>query len=111
MTQSRSLPRLPDHLQSDRRGQRNANWVLSIRQSSHSSKERYDEAGSKVKMLILTAKGQAMREKYGELVRTIEEQWRTRFGDDFLHALRQALEGIGAGTEPSLLFLGLLHRG
>jgi DNA-binding MarR family transcriptional regulator len=65
------------------------------------------EAGSKVKMLMLTAKGHAVREKYGEVVRTIEEQWRTRFGDDVLRALREALEGIGAGADPSLLYLGL----
>jgi DNA-binding MarR family transcriptional regulator len=68
-----------------------------------------ESAGSKVKVLVLTPKGQMAREAYRELIVAIEKDWRARFGEDAMRALREALEGVGGGSaDTSRLLPGLL---
>jgi DNA-binding MarR family transcriptional regulator len=68
-----------------------------------------ESAGSKVKAVVLTGKGQLARKIYGELLTAIEGRWSSRFGEDTVQALREALESLGAGAPAasSRLFLGL----
>ncbi|HEY3988409.1 MAG TPA: hypothetical protein VGM02_03855 [Acidobacteriaceae bacterium] len=51
-----------------------------------------ESAGSRVKAAVLTAKGQIVRKIYDELLTTIEARWRSRFGEDVVRALREALQ-------------------
>jgi DNA-binding MarR family transcriptional regulator len=68
-----------------------------------------ESAGSKTKVLMLTPKGQIVCDVYRELIVAIEKRWRVRFGEGAVDTLREALEGLGAGTsaEKSRLFEGL----
>jgi methyltransferase (TIGR00027 family) len=61
-----------------------------------------DPAGSRFKFTRLTARGVAFRDEYPALAADIEQDWRTRFGDDKITALRQALESLAAGDPPPL---------
>jgi len=63
-------------------------------------------AGSRFKVARLTARGIALRDEYPALAADITRDWRTRFGDDRVTALRQALEPLAAGA-PSRLHVGL----
>jgi DNA-binding MarR family transcriptional regulator len=65
--------------------------------------------GSRVKLLVLTSRGQDARETYHLLVREIEKRWKTKFGSDDIEKLRELLEHlVGApATELSPLFKGL----
>jgi DNA-binding MarR family transcriptional regulator len=65
-----------------------------------------DPAGSRYKFTRLTAKGVAARDEYPALAADIEQDWRARFGDATVTALRQALEPLLAG-DPSRLHAGL----
>jgi hypothetical protein len=62
-----------------------------------------DPAGSRFKVTRLTARGAARRDEYLELVADIERDWRARFGDASVTALRQALVPLAAGDPPRLL--------
>jgi DNA-binding MarR family transcriptional regulator len=66
-------------------------------------------AGSRRKMLVLTAKGRNAQNTYRQLVWTIEERWRARFGEEAIDRLRGSLEHLaGDSTElPSPLFRGM----
>jgi hypothetical protein len=63
-------------------------------------------AGSRLKVTRLTARGVALRDEYPALAADIERDWRTRFGDVTVAALRQALEALVAG-DPPRLYAGL----
>ena len=65
--------------------------------------------GSRVKVLVLTAKGRRAREAFQRLVWSIEERWQTRFGKDTIRGLRDVLEQlVGEPTaDLSPLFRGL----
>jgi DNA-binding MarR family transcriptional regulator len=61
------------------------------------------EAAGRFKRLVLTPKGRRARDRYHALVGTIEENWRSSFGEDAVAALRSSLERLaGDGTEPPL---------
>jgi DNA-binding MarR family transcriptional regulator len=59
-------------------------------------------SGGKVKMLVLNARGRQARKAYLRLMPEIEERWRTRFGEEPIRALRNALEGL-IGDAPRLM--------
>ncbi len=61
-----------------------------------------DPAGSRFKVTRLTARGAAARDEYPALAADIERDWRARFGDARVTALRQALEPLAAGDPPRL---------
>jgi DNA-binding MarR family transcriptional regulator len=63
-------------------------------------------AGTRFKVTRLTAKGIALRDEYPALAAEIERDWRARFGDAKVTALRQALEPLVAG-DPARLSAGL----
>ena len=65
-----------------------------------------DPAGSRFKVTRLTARGVALRDEYPALAADIERDWRARFGDATVTALRQALEALVAG-DPPRLYAGL----
>jgi DNA-binding MarR family transcriptional regulator len=57
--------------------------------------------------LRLTAKGRAAQQYAGQLSRTIETDWQTRFGTDAVRSIRSALEPlVDDGTAGSPLFAG-----
>jgi hypothetical protein len=65
-----------------------------------------DPAGTRFKITRLTARGIAARDEYPALAAGIECDWRARFGDATVTALRQALEPLLAG-DPPRLYAGL----
>jgi methyltransferase (TIGR00027 family) len=65
-----------------------------------------DPAGSRFKVTRLTATGVALRDEYPALAADIERDWRARFGDATVAALRQALEALVAG-DPPRVYAGL----
>jgi hypothetical protein len=64
--------------------------------------EGQDPAGSRFKVTRLTARGVVLRDEYPALTADIERDWRTRFGDARVTALRQVLEPLVAGAPPAL---------
>jgi DNA-binding MarR family transcriptional regulator len=64
-------------------------------------------AGGRSKMLELTPKGREAREAYSRRVRSIEENWRGRFGADGLRSLRASLEKLTGAGDPSPLLRGI----
>ena len=67
-----------------------------------------ESSGSRVKLLMLTAKGRKARGRYFELVESIEERWSVRFSKAAIRDLRESLERLAgnADGESSLLFRG-----
>ncbi|HEX4291367.1 MAG TPA: class I SAM-dependent methyltransferase [Trebonia sp.] len=65
-----------------------------------------DPAGGRFKVTRLTATGVALRDEYPALAADIERDWRARFGDATVTALRLGLEPLAAG-DPPRLFAGL----
>ena len=65
-----------------------------------------DPAGGRFKVTRLTARGVGLRDEYPALAADVERDWRGRFGEATVTALRQALEPLAAG-DPPLLFSGL----
>jgi hypothetical protein len=65
-----------------------------------------DPTGTRFKVTCLTASGIAARDEYPALTADIERDWRARFGDTTVAALRQALEPLVAG-DPPRLYAGL----
>jgi hypothetical protein len=61
-----------------------------------------DPAGGRFKLTRLTAWGVVLRDEYPALAAGIERDWRARFGDARVTALRQALEALEAGDPPRL---------
>jgi hypothetical protein len=71
--------------------------------------EEPEAPGSRVKVLVLTAKGQQGQNAYRHLVWTIEERWRARFGSEAIRSLRESLEQLAGErtAQFSPLFRGL----
>jgi hypothetical protein len=65
--------------------------------------EGRDPAGTRFKITRPTARGIAARDEYPALTADIECDWRARFGDATVTALRQALEPLVAGDPPRLV--------
>jgi DNA-binding MarR family transcriptional regulator len=53
-----------------------------------------DPAGSRAKIARLTSKGRAAQVAYRQLVGSIEERWKTRFGEKTIRTLRDLLERL-----------------
>jgi DNA-binding MarR family transcriptional regulator len=68
--------------------------------------EEPDPAGSRFRLARLTRRGRLARDEYPALAADIEADWRARFGDETVAALRRALEPLAAGDPPPL-FAGL----
>jgi DNA-binding MarR family transcriptional regulator len=68
-----------------------------------------ESSGTRVKVLVLTAKGQRARNAYRELVWAIEDRWQARFGNDNIRTLRELLERLAGEPTAQLspLFRGL----
>jgi DNA-binding MarR family transcriptional regulator len=66
-------------------------------------------AGSRTRVIALTAKGRVAQGKYRELLWAVEERWRSRFGGNAVSSLRESLERLvyALADEHSLLFQGL----
>ncbi len=79
--------------------------VTTMRQGRLAT-EGPDPAGSRYRFLSLTARGLRARDQYPALTAGIEADWRIRFGDNVVTALRRSLEPLAAG-DPPLLFAGL----
>jgi hypothetical protein len=62
---------------------------------------------SRFKHFFLAPKGRRARDRYHALIGTIEENWRSRFGEDAISALRSALERLEGNGPESPLFCGL----
>ena len=57
-----------------------------------------ESPGSRVQVLVLTAKGRQAQDAYPQLVWAIEERWHTRFGEQAVGRLRDALERVVGGS-------------
>ncbi len=67
-----------------------------------------DADGSKWKVARLTDKGARARDRYEDLLGSLEERWRERFGRGTIARLRTSLERLaGPGDSKSPLFAGL----
>jgi methyltransferase (TIGR00027 family) len=80
--------------------------AMGVMRKSGLAAEGPDPAGGRFKVTRLTARGVALRDEYPALAADIERDWRTRFGDAAVTALRQALEPLATGDPPEL-FAGL----
>jgi len=80
--------------------------AMGVLRKSGAAAEGPDPAGGRFKVTRLTARGVVLRDKYPALAADIERDWRGRFGEATVTALRQALEPLAAG-DPPLLFSGL----
>jgi methyltransferase (TIGR00027 family) len=81
-----------------------ARWAMGILQRARFAVEEPDPAASRGKVARLTPGGVQARHVHRELLGTIEQRWRDRFGADAIGALRQPLEALvtGPGDEPPL---------
>jgi DNA-binding MarR family transcriptional regulator len=74
------------------------------------AKVEVEAAGSRMKVLTLSAKGRAAHKVYAKLVWEIEECWRVRFGGDVIEGLRDLLEVlVGRGSSLQSPLLAGLH--
>jgi methyltransferase (TIGR00027 family) len=80
--------------------------AMGVMRKSGLATEDPDPAGGRFKVTRLTARGVALRDEYPALAADIECDWRSRFSDATVTALRQALEPLAAG-DPPRLFAGL----
>jgi hypothetical protein len=53
-----------------------------------------DPSGSRAKIARLTPKGRAAQDAYRQLAGSIEERWKTRFGEGKIRTLRELLERL-----------------
>jgi hypothetical protein len=74
--------------------------AIGVMRKFGAATEGPDPAGSRFKVTRLTARGVALRDEYPALAADIERDWRARFGDATVTALRQALEALVAGDPP-----------
>jgi methyltransferase (TIGR00027 family) len=84
-------------------------WALGVLLRSGLAAEEPDPAAARGKVARLTPRGLLAQGLYLELLGTIEDRWRSRFGRGTIEALRQPLEtlAIGSADQPPPLFLGL----
>ncbi|HEY1669966.1 MAG TPA: class I SAM-dependent methyltransferase [Trebonia sp.] len=80
--------------------------AMGVMRKSGLAAEGPDPVGGRFKVTRLTARGVALRDEYPALAADIERDWRTRFSDAAVTALRQGLEPLAAG-DPPRLFAGL----
>jgi hypothetical protein len=80
--------------------------AAGVMRKSGLATEDPDPAGGRFKVTRLTARGVALRDEYPALAADIERDWRARFGDATVTALRLGLEPLAAG-DPPRLFAGL----
>lgn len=68
-----------------------------------------EEAGSRVKVARLTAKGKEAQDACRKLLAEIEKHWQARFGEKAIAALRESLQRLAGegGAQTSPLFRGL----
>jgi hypothetical protein len=62
---------------------------------------------NRLKILQLTAKGRKAQVRYFQVLKEIEERWRSHFGENAIDKLRSDLEGLMDEEKPSLLFRGM----
>jgi len=84
-------------------------WAMGILLRARLAVEEPDPAASRGKVARLTPAGTAARQAYLNLLGTVEERWRERFGAYAISALRQPLETLATGSEdrPPPLYGGL----
>jgi DNA-binding MarR family transcriptional regulator len=66
-----------------------------------------DAAPSRTRMVRLTSTGRLAQDAYRQRLGMIEERWKSRFGQDNIASLREALRGLAGEPEQSPLFRGL----
>ena len=71
--------------------------AMGVLRKSGAATEGPDPAGGRFKVTRLTARGVVLRDEYPALAADIERDWRSRFGDATVTALRQALEPTRGG--------------
>jgi methyltransferase (TIGR00027 family) len=77
--------------------------ALGWLRASGLAEEGPDPAGSRYRFARLTRRGTAARDGYHARAGGIEADWRARFGDAAVTALRGSLEPLAAGDPPPLL--------
>jgi methyltransferase (TIGR00027 family) len=80
--------------------------ALGVLRKSGLVTEGPDPAGSRFRVVGLTPRGALARDDYPARAADVERDWRTRYGDDLVAALRLALSPLVAGDPPPL-FAGL----
>jgi hypothetical protein len=80
--------------------------ALGVLRKSCLVTEGPDPAGSRFRVVGLTPRGALARDDYPARAADVERDWRTRYGDDLVAALRLALSPLAAGDPPPL-FAGL----
>jgi methyltransferase (TIGR00027 family) len=80
--------------------------AMGVLRKSGAVTEGPDPAGGRFRVARLSARGAAFRDEYPALAADIERDWRSRFGDATVTALRRALEPLAEGDPPPL-FAGL----
>lgn len=68
-----------------------------------------ESVGSRVKLLVLSSKGEVARREYLRLLSDIEQRWIARFGQQTMRSVRTAIEPLanGAGPKGSVLLRGV----
>jgi methyltransferase (TIGR00027 family) len=76
--------------------------ALGVLRKAGAVVEGPDARASRFKVTRLTADGVALRDEYPPRAAGVERDWRGRFGDAPVTALREALEPLAAGDPPPL---------
>jgi hypothetical protein len=76
--------------------------AMGVMRKSGAATEGPDPAGGRFKVTRLTARGVVLRDEYPALAADIERDWRDRFSDATVTALRRSLESLAAGDPPRL---------
>ena len=86
-----------------------ANVALGILRKKHFIEEVPAEKGGRGKLIRLTSSGVAAQRAALDLIASLEQKWRTRYGANIFNSLRDSLEKIaGNGSaQTSPLFRGL----
>jgi methyltransferase (TIGR00027 family) len=84
-------------------------WAMGVLLRAGLAVEEPDPAARRGQAARLTPRGLLAQELYLELLDTIAERWRVRFGSDTIGSLRQSLEvlAVGSGNQPPPLLQGL----
>jgi methyltransferase (TIGR00027 family) len=84
-------------------------WAIGVLLRAGLAAEAPDPTASRGKVARLTARGLHAQGLYLELLGTVEDRWRARFGTDTIDALRRSLEALTLGPDgqPPPLFQAL----
>jgi methyltransferase (TIGR00027 family) len=82
-------------------------WALGVLLRARLAVSEPDPAASRGQVARLTPRGLHAQRLHLELLATVEDRWRERFGPDTIGALRQSLAALATGTEPPPLFQAL----